>query len=89
MPHRLFAAGGTAHNLNAPIGGEGHLRRLDEIRVVINNQNADLLLLSSCHRLIPRTQKPIPEPAPRIRAESRSLSLSGKVIGFAFVEDSQ
>jgi hypothetical protein len=72
LSNRLFAAGGTAHNLNAPIGGEGQLRRLDEIRVVINNEDADLLLLSSCHRLIPRTQKPIPKPAPRIRTESPS-----------------
>jgi hypothetical protein len=53
--HRLLAAGGTAHNLNAPVDGERHLRRLDEIRVVINNENADLLLLWSYHRLIPRT----------------------------------
>jgi len=55
LPHRLFAAGGTADNLNAPIGGEGRLRRLDEIRVVINNENADLLLLWSYHRLNPWT----------------------------------
>jgi hypothetical protein len=69
--HRLLAAGGTAHNLNAPVGGERHLRRLDEIRIVINNEDADLLLLRNYHRLIPRTQKPIHEPA-RTRTESRS-----------------
>jgi hypothetical protein len=55
LPHRLIAAGGTAHDLDPPIGGERHLRRLDEIRVVVNNENADLLLLSSYHRTKPRT----------------------------------
>ncbi len=73
--HRLLAAGGTAHNLNAPVDGERHLRRLDEIRVVINNENADLLLLWSYHRLIPLTEKSIHEPAPLTRTYSRSPSL--------------
>ena len=59
LPHRLLAVGGTAHYLNAPIGGERHLRRLDEIRVVINNENAHLRLLSSNHGLVLRAKKPI------------------------------
>jgi hypothetical protein len=66
--HRLLAAGRTAHNLNAPVGRERQLRRLDEIRVVINNENADNLLPPSYHRLVSRTKKPIHESAPRDRA---------------------